>query len=222
MDFDDYDDELPIEMLEQLLIDNPPDLQDVLLESTDHPDFEVRVFASLALADNFHDVRALPGLHEALWHGSRGLQSEVAQAVWEIGDVDPDGLIDALYFERGTVRDSIVEALELVGWVPDDINAEVTYCIAIRDWKRLLMIGDASVPGLIVSLRDPDGNIRRGAAWALGELKAAKAVPALIDLLDDRSGDMFGEEWRVCDIAAEALEKIATDEALLALESWQS
>ena len=84
------------------------------------------------------------------------------------------------------------------------------------------MIGDPSVPGLILSLADPDGNIRRGAAWALGELRAAGAVSTLIDLLDDQSGDMFGVGGRVCDVAAEALEKIATEEALLALESWQS
>ncbi len=222
MDFDDdYDDESPIELIEQLLADNSPDLLDELLEAVEHSDYEVRVFASLALAEHFHDVRALPGLHEALWRGGRALQAEVAQVVWEIGDADPSGLIDALYYARGAVRDSIVEALDLVGWFPDDVDTEVTYYIATRNWSKLLLIGDAAVPGLISVLDDADGNIRRGAAWALGQIGAAEAVPYLIRLLDDRSGDMFGTESRVCDIAAEALYNIGTDEALLALETWQ-
>jgi hypothetical protein len=43
----------------------------------------------------------------------------------------------------------------------------------------------------------------------------------LASLLKDQQGNLFGDGARVCDIAAEALAKIGTEDALRALERWE-
>ena len=71
---------------------------------------------------------------------------------------------------------------------------------------------------------------RRKAVQGLGELRDARAVPILIKTLSDWSGEGqyvagFKEAggWpSMCDYAAQALEKIATKEALEAVQQWRS
>ncbi len=212
----------PFDRIQGLLEENDPALHGVLLEGIEHADRAVRVYCALLLAELFHDVRALPGLHEALVEWDREVQDAAAEAVWEIGDADPSTLIQALHFERGSVRDAVAGALALVGWFPDDPDMEVAYRIATRDWRALVSLGPAAVPGLAAALRDPDGNIRRGAAWALGEIGDPRAVPVLVAALADTSGDMFGIGGRVCDVAADALLRIGSPEAKSAVEQWRS
>ncbi len=209
-------------ILQQLAEDNDPDLHATLLEGAAHPAPVVRVYSALLLAERFHDVRALPGLHEALLAWDRPTRDSAADAVWEIGDADAASLIRALHFERGTVRDAIAEALDLVGWFPDATEAEVTYRIATRGWQELVALGEEAVPGLVAALSDPDGNVRRGAVWALGHIGDPRSVPFLVEMLADTSGDLFGEGARVCDVAAEALARIGTPAALAALDAYDA
>lgn len=208
--------------LQAMAAANDPDLHDALIEGIEHPDREVRIYAALLLAEMFHDVRALPGLHDGLLDRDRHVQRAAANAVWEIGDADTPALIRALHFERGSVRDAIGEALALVGWFPDDPEADITFRLATRDWQAIVALGEEAVPGLIAALSDPDGNVRRGAAWALGQIGDARAVPFLIDTLADTAGDMFGIGERVCDGAAEALLRLGTPQALEAVEGWRA
>jgi ATP-dependent DNA helicase RecQ len=57
---------------------------------------------------------------------------------------------------------------------------------------RVVAMGDSGevkhVPDLIAALSDPDGNVRRLAASALGKLGSPDAVPALLQLLDHETG----------------------------------
>lgn len=209
-----------IDLLQRMAEENDPDLHAVLLEGAAHPAAAVRVYSALLLAEHFHDVRALPGLHEALLAWDRPTRDSAADAVWEIGDADAASLIRALHFERGSVRDAVAEALDMVGWFPDVPEAEVTYRIATRGWRELVALGADAVPGLVSALSDPDGNVRRGAVWALGHIGDARAVPYLVEMLADTSGDLFGAGARVCDAAAEALARIGTPDALAALEGY--
>lgn len=78
------------------------------------------------------------------------------------------------------------------------------------------------MPALLAALNDPDGAVRRASAWALGQIGDAQAVAGLAGLLDDLEGGMFGVGDRVCDIAAEALQRIGTPEAMSALSQWQA
>lgn len=216
---DGYDE---FEAMEIMADEGHPELRDVLYDMIGHNDQRLRIFAAMMLAQEFQDVKALPGLHEALQSWNRNTQKAAATAVWEIGDSDTAGLIRALHFERGRVRDAIADALRLVGWFPDDPDAEVAYRIATRTWKELVTLGEKAVSGLVSALPDPDGNVRRGAIWTLGQIGDVRAVPFLIEMLDDTSGDMFGIGERVCDAAAEALLNIGTAEAVQAVRTWQA
>jgi HEAT repeat protein len=82
----------------------------------------------------------------------------------------------------------------------------------------LARIGDkGAVPALIEATRHPDPFVRHGAAWALGELRDRRAIPALRALLQDtvkpESWDWSGPSmqtslYRVCDHARMALQKM--------------
>ena len=83
------------------------------------------------------------------------------------------------------------------------------------------MIKDpASLPSLLEALHDPVGYVRRAAAEALGTIGDDAAVPGLVARLED-TGQQWWEEERVCDIAAEALERIGSGQALAAVEDWR-
>jgi HEAT repeat protein len=85
--------------------------------------------------------------------------------------------------------------------------------------NALYKLGETAVPGLIQALRWPESAIRRGAASALGRIGSAAAVPELIRLLKDEETGLYSS--RICDVAAEALRKIGTPEALAAVRQWR-
>lgn len=79
---------------------------------------------------------------------------------------------------------------------------------------------------LIERLADADADVRKAAARSLGAQKAAHAVVPLVLLLQDKAGAprlSFGKKTgeRVCDVAADALRAIGSQEALDALAMWQ-
>jgi HEAT repeat protein len=211
-----------LEALAILIEDDAPDLHAALVWACGHPDRAVRVSAALHLALQFRDARALPGLREGLYATDQAIRRAVADAIWEVGDADPAGLVEALRYEHGAARDAAIDALDLVGWVPDDLALDVALCVVARNWRALILIGARAVPGLVAVLNDSDGNVRRGAAWALGEIGDDRAVPHLIPWLDDTTGDMFGIGGRVCDAVAGALERIGTPTALEAVARWRN
>jgi HEAT repeat protein len=86
-------------------------------------------------------------------------------------------------------------------------------------------IGDkAAVPKLIDSLADDDPRVRSSAIEVLAGFDDTRAVPHLIQLLQDDTlcGLRKYEVLSVSDLAAMALEKIGTDDARAALDGWQS
>jgi HEAT repeat protein len=216
-----FEEDDPYAEIEALIDSNHPHLQEMLADYGRHSSWSVRVYAAMRLAELFQDVRAVPGLAEALESTDRHAQRAAAGLLWEIGDADTHGLLDTLYYAIGSTRDVVADALDRIGWQPDGTDIAVSYFIAARRWRDCLAMGKTAVPGLIQALHDPDGNIRRAAAWLLGKAGDAQAVPGLIDLLTDTGGGMFGIGERVCDIAAEALERIGTPEALAAVAHWR-
>lgn len=61
----------------------------------------------------------------------------------------------------------------------------------------------AALDGLVHALEDSDPGVRRNAAVALGELRCARAIPALIDATRDQRAEVRSS-------AAEAIRKIAS------------
>ncbi len=209
-----------LDRLRQLIEEDDPFLQEALIEAVEHPALAVRIFAALALAEHFQDVHAVPALAEALDAGSRQQQSDSAAALWDLGDADPAGLLRALHHAPSAARDAIAGVLQRLGWAPDDPDTAVAYYITTLQWRECILLGADGVPGLLSALQDWDGVVRRGAAWALGEIGDPRAVPGLAALLADQQGGLFGVGQRVCDIAAEALLKIGTPESRRVVELW--
>jgi HEAT repeat protein len=213
------DADLTLESLEELVEDNHPVLYDILCDALEHPDRNLRVYAALKLVELFQAPFAAGGLAEGLYAERWHIRRAAADGLWELGDADGWGLIEVIQQVYGQQREGIINALELIGWVPDDPKVEVAYRIAARDWRACVELGDVAVPFLIDALKSRDGTMRRASAWTLGQIGDPRAVSFLVKLLDDNGGGMFGPGDRVCDVAAEALALIATPEALTALET---
>jgi HEAT repeat protein len=104
-------------------------------------------------------------LIEALKDEDSYVRASVARALGEIGDSRAvDALIEALKDEDSDVRENSIDAL-------------------VKIAKKDLGVVDK----LIKALRDEDSDVRASVAWALGEIRDARAVEALIEALKDES-----------------------------------
>jgi hypothetical protein len=100
----------------------------------------------------------------------------------EKGDVK--GLSGLLRSEHRAVRAAAARALDTTGWSPSDEVQRIHYLIAKEQWDELARAGSAALAPLASLLsrrRHEDVDVRRGAAWALGQIGDLKAVNALLD-----------------------------------------
>jgi HEAT repeat protein len=134
-------------------------VQETLAESLRHPMRDVRIQASLMLAQ-FKDVQAIPVLIDALHDRDRDVYQHAAWGLLHIGKPAVPALIAALQDEQRVIR---------------------------KDVARILgQIGDSeAVAALIAILQDSSYEVRRAAAEALGQLRDATAVVPLRSLLQD-------------------------------------
>ncbi|MFQ5520302.1 MAG: HEAT repeat domain-containing protein, partial [Candidatus Methylomirabilia bacterium] len=138
-----------------------------------------------ALADE--QGRVLRGLVRVL--GQMGDAQAVEPLIGILGDTD------------WQVRKEAAEALDRLGWQPDRGVAGVSYRIAKGQWGKCSQIGAPAVELLIAALEDERGDVRVGAARALGRIGDARAVEPLIGILGDT-------DWQVRRVAAEALDRL--------------
>ena len=78
-----------------------------------------------------------------------------------------------------------------------------------------LMQCEFDISCLVDALGDSNRNVQQGAAWALGKLRIAQAVPPLAELLGDPQ-----RSWYTKACAVDALREIGTPEARSALSSF--
>lgn len=112
-------------------------------------------------------------------------------------------------------------AAKALGQIGDEAEASVpTLLMAMRDNDMflragiagaLIKIGYPAVPGLTKALFDRNKAVKRAAAKALGKIGSDRCVPALINSLSDRDPG-------VRKFAREALQRIDTPEARDALQ----
>ena len=143
-----------------------------------------------ALKDNDSDTRKL-----------------AVQVLREIGIPAIRSLIQALKDDEDpNIRKETAEALGFIG----DVKAIEPLIQALRDddnrvreesMEALRKIGVPSIEVLAKVLNDRNNQVRKHAAQALGEIKDARAVESLIQVLKDSDSDVLGE-------AVSALEKI--------------
>jgi HEAT repeat protein len=132
----------------------------------------------------------VPGLKMEKWIS----RERAAASLGEIGDAQStDALIAALGDEHWKVRRRAAEALgkikdttaiEPLSKALDDESGDV------QDKARdaLVRIGGPAVIALIQALKHEDANVRQRAAFALGDIGSAKALDALTEAKEDKSG----------------------------------
>ena len=136
----------------------------------------------------------------------------------------------ATMIEKGNLNYVILDSLVRLG----DPRA-VPPLIAALDNENVLIKGKAmetlgrladsrAVEPLILYLEDKNPDICKTAIRALGQIGGNSALPSLIEQLSNTKGKfLFGLAGeRICDVAAETLEKIGTPEALEAIEKWKT
>ena len=105
---------------------------------------------------------------------------------------DLKGLVKALAYRKSAdVRESAAQALETLGWQPDNSEAGAAYWAVKHQWDRCIEIGRPAVEPLLIAL-DQEKAIRLPAAAALGKIGDARATSSLVAALEDEDADMRG------------------------------
>jgi HEAT repeat protein/DNA polymerase III delta prime subunit len=197
-----------------------------LLSALDDEDWRVRANAAMVLGW-LRDSVAVPGLLHILSDPNPEVRWRVADALGKIGDPEAIPLLlRTLYDEAEIVRINAFEALvrigqrkisSLLGFLLDEdstIRATTAFVLGY-------IAESTAIPMLLEVINDEDGHVRSAAIEALGRIGDPIAVSHLVEHLQDETRPYPSIMLRVCDVAAEALEKIGTPEALTALEEWE-
>lgn len=144
------------------------------------------------LSDPDHDVRSL----------------SVAKMMWLDDPKAIQPLIDAFEDDHLEVRRSIALALAhyepkeavsaLVHHVIDDPSVQVR---AICAFALSCIGGDEALDGLRVALKDSDENVRYAACWTFAHHQDKRAVPEIIEMMND-------PDWKVRKSACEVLVRL--------------
>jgi HEAT repeat protein len=148
---------------------------------------------------NLGDARAVVPLITALKNDElSGVRWKAAEALSKIGAPAVDGLIEALQHHDDDVRWKAAIALGEIG-DPRGVEPLIALLcdkdrfVKSRAAYALGLIGEMAVDPLIHALREGDGNLRWGAAIALGKIRDPRAVEQLIRALADKYENVRAE-----------------------------
>jgi HEAT repeat protein len=114
------------------------------------------------------------------------------------------------------IKDSVIASKRSLRMGPSALRPVVgTYNAALG---ALLKICKSSNPSLIGWLDDESADVRIAILKVLGQMQEESAILPIAKLLTDNSQSEFFPMPKVCDIASEALRKIATPEAIQILK----
>jgi len=162
-------------------------------------DESVRRYASQALGE-IGDVRTVEALIGALEAGDQG--ADAARALFATGDLRAVGLLVAALRSGGPVRGrSAAEALDRLGWTPEDDEARVAYWVAKADWDKAFGDDALAFEVCVAALTEAaDWGVRKAAAERLltlyrsGQLGEAQAA-RLLDRRDTITRDHEDGVW---------------------------
>lgn len=203
------------------------DLVRPLVLNLKHPDWFIRWTMAEALGWIYGDLttQTLMGtLDDPVWT----VRVAAIHALVEIGEPQAvPKLVSMLAHDPETkVREMVAEALGVIGdetAIPALVTAandhdEFVRRVAIEALGRLQ--ATAATHTLLKAINDENIDVKMSAIQALGQIKAEDAVPAIAPMLQDETTPPW-EQVRVCDVAEQALEQIATPDALDVLSNWR-
>ena len=169
-----------------------------LIFALQNKDPTVQYDAAEALGD-IGDERAVEPLLTALKNDETGgVRWKAAEALSKLGTPAVAGLISALQHDDDDVRWKAAIALGEIG-DPKSISPLISLLcdddryVRSRSAYALSMIGEPAVDPLIHALREGDGNLRWGAAIALGKIQNPRAIEPLIRALADKYENVRAE-----------------------------
>ena len=174
--------------------------QDVrgLIRLLNHRDPDVQYEAAGALGD-IGDSSAVEPLIAALKNDEiSGVRWKAAEALSKLGTPAVDALIGALRHDDADVRWKAAIALGEIG-DPKAVAPLITLLcdedrfVKSRAAYALSMLGEPAVDPLICALSEGDGNLRWGAAIALGKIQNPRAIEPLIRALADKYENVRAE-----------------------------
>lgn len=186
-----------------------------------------------ALNDKENHAYVLSSASILLVRSNRRICDEAATALGKIGD---PSAIPAL---AAALLDDVEKAAHALVKIDPEVAIEHLIVALAKETKMtrataVVALGEtgnkrAVEPLIGVLQNDPVLEIRCLAAIALGEVGDERAVPPLIDALQstEKAYSVFNdllfdsEPRHLCDDAADALEKIATPEAMSAVRQWR-
>lgn len=178
-----------------------PPAVEPLMACLEEKDASVRSLAATALGQ-LHDSRAIKPLIACLVElagknttdeeNSEGvnLQQSVFEALANLGQPAIDPLVACLQDKDVHVRQDAAEVLFRLHYLPSDNEGKAAFFILRKSWDELVKLGAPAVAPLLDSLKDEDGDVRKGAAEALGQLNDKRAVEPLIACLQDDFSDV--------------------------------
>ncbi len=160
----------------------------------------VRQSAAVALG-NIADSRAVEPLIVALQDDTAGVRQSAAAALTGIGQSAVDSLTFALRHQDYSVRKSVLEILDKMGWVPDADETGVRYWIAKENAQACVRMGHPVVPTLIALLNDNTITLaeKKIVIAAMGQIGNKGSIKPLAAILPDQN---------LRPLAVEALEKM--------------
>jgi HEAT repeat protein len=169
-----------------------------LIHALRHKDPKIQYDAAEALGE-IGDILAIEPLITALTHNElSGVRWKAAEALSKIGAPAVDALVGALRHIDDDVRWKAAIALGEIG----DQRAIGPLISLLCDEDRFVksraayalgLIGEPAVEPLIFALREGDGNLRWGAAIALGKIRDPRAIDPLIRALADKYENVRAE-----------------------------
>ena len=155
-----------------------------LVKALKDPESSVRVAAAEALG-NIRDPRTIKPLLACVKGQDSLTRQAAAKALGEIGNPAKPVLLDCLADPNVDVRYFSGQALQQMRYIAADPQSEATLRAAVQDWDGAAAMGKPAVPVLISMLKDKDPEVRRSAAQALGTIRDARAVRALVVCLSE-------------------------------------
>ena len=187
----------------------------LLVEALDHHEHVLRQLAVIGLG-RLGDPRALSALGSRLLDPESGVRRNAAYA---IGALCAPGsasiIVESAADQPSEVRVAMSWALKRMPRVDvlNALDAGLMSPLAKRRAASAHLLGELGEGARLVNaMRDPEAVVRKNVALAMGNAKAHRFYPLLIEALRD-------EEWRVRAAAAEALKRVQATQAIESLNT---